>query len=92
MIWADMGETSPGVLFKILPKQSSKSMREANRETQGDEVKIRFFRGRQNSRIFISRAFKGQRQPSRGLAFIALILTMKTISNPRSTVTNPHTY
>jgi hypothetical protein len=43
MNWADMGETSPGVLFKILSKQSSRSMREANRENQVDEVKIHFF-------------------------------------------------
>jgi hypothetical protein len=49
MIWADMGETIPGLLFKILSKQSSRSMGEMIRENHVDEVKIGFFRRRQSS-------------------------------------------
>lgn len=56
MIWADMGETIPGLLFKILSKQSSRSMGEMIRENHVDEVKIGFFRRRQSSWTFMSLA------------------------------------
>jgi hypothetical protein len=91
MNWADMGETSPGALFKILSKQSSRSMREANRENQVDEIKIHFFQQCQNSDTFISRACKGQRWPSRGLTFIKTYFDYENYIKSLQQSHEPHT-